>query len=510
MSSAVRCCLFLIVPQLLSLCALPHIPLATEYPGHIGGRCVGSFDCDPNGPRVCVTLLAVRDCFADCPNAADEECPVNEVLCDAKARNGCGKCVKMEERDMYCSDRRYPCTFQLAGCNQTGIGATISSPFDATTPIGRPVDGCLGTEFQCITSHECISIVDILDGIEQCNDGSDERYCKEMAASDMCQEPKQCSFNPIADMFTCDCPLGYSRTSLGLCIPFLAPAFSSDCADLQRRYHFTIASGMFTLHDWNCAKPEMCPFIARCEMNLFGGGWTIIMQRFNTSLSFDKGMLEYENGFDLDESNFWIGLKRMHHLTSRPQCPNELLLRLRTAIDGQIILVRYSHFIVYEKLLDYRLNIGSIVYGNGMNTANELAESQLCPFVTSSERRCIGGGGWWKKGCQQKGVLTATNRAHETYPGLTWNGKRLSALQMLIRPRGYVPLPTREIPPKTSNNVSTTWMTSAACMDAILWGGNQSVLGAVQVMVTQRSRFETRTVVSSSVAGDAMRGEGQS
>lgn len=44
----------------------------TEYPGHIGGRCADSFDCDPNGPRVCVTLIAVRDCFADCPNAADE------------------------------------------------------------------------------------------------------------------------------------------------------------------------------------------------------------------------------------------------------------------------------------------------------------------------------------------------------------------------------------------------------------------------------------------------------
>lgn len=44
----------------------------TEYPGHIGGRCLASFDCDPNGPQVCITLAAVRDCFVDCPNAADE------------------------------------------------------------------------------------------------------------------------------------------------------------------------------------------------------------------------------------------------------------------------------------------------------------------------------------------------------------------------------------------------------------------------------------------------------
>ncbi|KAK6102839.1 Fibrinogen beta and gamma chains C-terminal globular domain family protein [Brugia pahangi] len=457
----------------------------TEYPGHIGGRCVASFDCDPSGPLVCITLTAVRDCFADCPNAADEECPVNKVLCDSKVSNGCGKCVKMEERDMLCSDRRWRnictetdhfkclstdncilpqwigdgvddcadgsdegskcysdvqnlCALALPGCNQTGTSPTTASPFDVGAPIERPIEGCLEDEFQCIISHECISIVNVLDGIEQCNDGSDERYCKEMAGSNMCQRPKQCCFNPTAGIFGCDCPLGYSRTSFGLCIPFLAPVFSSDCADLQRRYHF-LGSGLFKLNDWSCSKPEMCPFIAHCEMDLFGGGWTIIMQRFNTSLSFDKDILEYENGFELDNSNFWIGLERMHHLTSRPQCPNELLLRLRTAINGQIILVRYSHFIVYERLLNYRLNIGSIIYGNGTNTINELAQSQLCPFVTSAEKGCIDGGGWWRKGCQHKGVLTAINRAQGTYPGLNWNGKRLSAVQMLIRPRGYIP-----------------------------------------------------------------------
>lgn len=64
------------------------------------------------------------------------------------------------------------------------------------------------------------------------------------------------------------------RTKMGL-LYVSAPAFSSDCADLQRRYHFVIASGMFRLHDWSCTRPEMCPFIARCEMKLFGGGWTV-------------------------------------------------------------------------------------------------------------------------------------------------------------------------------------------------------------------------------------------
>uniref|UniRef100_A0A915Q7J5 Fibrinogen C-terminal domain-containing protein n=1 Tax=Setaria digitata TaxID=48799 RepID=A0A915Q7J5_9BILA len=435
-----------------------------KYPGHIGGRCLASFDCDPNGARVCMPLTTVRDCFADCPNAADEECPANTVLCDSKISHGCGKCVKLEERDMRCRDRRWRnicseaehfkcaqtdncvlpnwiadgiddcadgsdedlCALQSPGCNETNISSAIASPFDVDAAIKRPMEGCLEGEFRCIISQECISVVNVLDGIEQCSDGSDEKYCKEMAGSEMCQKPEQCSFNPVNGMFTCDCPLGYSRTSSGLCIPSLAPVFSSDCADLQKRYH-SVRSGLFRLNDWSCSNPDLCPFTAQCEMDLLGGGWTIIMQRFNTSLSFDKNILEYENGFSIDKSNFWIGLERMHQLTSRPQCSNELLLRLRTARNGQIILVRYSHFIVFEKLMDYRL------------TVNELAHGQLCPFVTSSEKECEGGGGWWRKGCQQRGVLTALNKAYGTYPGLNWNGKRLSAVQMLIRPRGYVP-----------------------------------------------------------------------
>ncbi|VDN87739.1 unnamed protein product [Brugia pahangi] len=78
-----------------------------------------------------------------------------------------------------------------------------------------------------------------------------------------------------------------------------------------------------------------------------------------------------------------------------------------------------------------------------VSAINELAQSQLCPFVTSAEKGCIDGGGWWRKGCQHKGVLTAINRAQGTYPGLNWNGKRLSAVQMLIRPRGYIPPPKK-------------------------------------------------------------------
>ncbi|VDN45281.1 unnamed protein product, partial [Gongylonema pulchrum] len=88
----------------------------------------------------------------------------------------------------------------------------------------------------------------------------------------MCQKQKECSFNPDSATFLCGCPFGYSRTSAGVCIPLLAPPFNGDCADLQRRYHLA-GSGLYSLQDWSCSKPENCTFPAYCEMKLLGGGW---------------------------------------------------------------------------------------------------------------------------------------------------------------------------------------------------------------------------------------------
>lgn len=45
------------------------------------------------------------------------------------------------------------------------------------------VEGCLGGEFRCISSHECISIVDVLDGTVQCKDGSDESMISNLRRS---------------------------------------------------------------------------------------------------------------------------------------------------------------------------------------------------------------------------------------------------------------------------------------------------------------------------------------
>uniref|UniRef100_A0A183EFL5 Low-density lipoprotein receptor domain class A n=1 Tax=Gongylonema pulchrum TaxID=637853 RepID=A0A183EFL5_9BILA len=124
-------------------------------------------------------------------------------------QRGCGKCVKPKDRELQCSDRRWRniclepnhfqcattencilpqwiadgvddcadgsdedlCALGLPGCNETKIQQITTSPFDVD--IG-PKEGCSDGEFRCMSTNECISVTNVLDGEEQCADGSDE------------------------------------------------------------------------------------------------------------------------------------------------------------------------------------------------------------------------------------------------------------------------------------------------------------------------------------------------
>ncbi|VDK45584.1 unnamed protein product [Anisakis simplex] len=161
------------------------------------------------------------------------------------------------------------------------------------------------------------------------------------------------------------------------------PPNPADCADLQLHYKNRIHSGRYVVYNWHCAnasRPD-CAFQVNCDMQIFGGGWTVILQRMNLTKSFDGRTIDdYEKGFELDTRNFWIGV---------------------------------------DELQDARM------------TAFEVARKE-CPHSS---------GGWWRRRCGQHGVLTGSNQVDqggEYDDGLRWGGERLLALQMLIRPRGYI------------------------------------------------------------------------
>ncbi|XP_058126807.1 angiopoietin-4-like [Anopheles ziemanni] len=95
------------------------------------------------------------------------------------------------------------------------------------------------------------------------------------------------------------------------------------------------------------------PFDAFCEQNSFGGGWLVIQYRYDGSLDFYRNWTEYQKGFGSVDREHWLGLERIHQLTSRRQ--HELLIELKD-FNGTYKFARYTNFTVGTEYEQYVLN----------------------------------------------------------------------------------------------------------------------------------------------------------
>lgn len=139
-----------------------------------------------------------------------------------------------------------------------------------------------------------------------------------------------------------------------------------------------------------------------CDMDTEGGGWVVILKRKRTVVAhvgFHRTWDLYENGFGSLNTEFWLGLRNIHCLTTRYDV--DLMIDLRDN-NGNGMTWTYSTFKVSGSDDKYRLQIGGAVgppggydamaYHNGKqfstyNSDNDQNSRTNC----ASERQ----GGWW-------------------------------------------------------------------------------------------------------------------
>ncbi|KFB47910.1 AGAP011197-PA-like protein [Anopheles sinensis] len=98
------------------------------------------------------------------------------------------------------------------------------------------------------------------------------------------------------------------------------------------------------------------PFRAFCEQNSFGGGWLVIQYRYDGSLDFYRNWTEYQKGFGSVDREHWLGLERIHQLTSRQSL--ELLIEIKD-FDGTYRYAHYEDFSIGNEYEQYVLkNLG--------------------------------------------------------------------------------------------------------------------------------------------------------
>src|SRR6218665_227038 len=99
--------------------------------------------------------------------------------------------------------------------------------------------------------------------------------------------------------------------------------------------------------------------------------WIVIQQRVDGSLSFNRSWTVYKAGFGNINGNCWLGLEKMHQLTT--DASYRLRIEVQSAKEGKWFAAEYESFFITSESRGYALNVSGTYVGdagdilNGMN-----------------------------------------------------------------------------------------------------------------------------------------------
>ncbi|XP_073821279.1 angiopoietin-related protein 6-like [Musca autumnalis] len=191
--------------------------------------------------------------------------------------------------------------------------------------------------------------------------------------------------------------------------------------------------------------PHVIP--QRAVNNNLGQTWTYILRRSDGSIHFNRNWQEYEMGFGDPAGDFFVGLKRLHALTSQGP-PQELLIILesfkrhkRYAYYDRFRIGNASEKYAIVELGSYQGDAGDAMrfhYGKAFSTFDR---NNMEPKVRNCAQTFEGG--WWYHGIEcYRGNLNGVYRQEKKWKhsGISWSpwlgsNRSLKYAAMMIRPR---------------------------------------------------------------------------
>jgi len=175
-------------------------------------------------------------------------------------------------------------------------------------------------------------------------------------------------------------------------------------------------------------------------MSVFG--WIIIHQHLGYTFDWNLPWADYKAGFGSIDADFWLGLEKMHLLTSSQ--PYRLRVELQFKNDLLWLSAEYWSFKIGDELNDkYRLEVsgysgdagdslqyegyGGIWYHNGMKFTTFDQDNDQSGNNCAHNR----GGGWWYNACYY-GCLTC-NSEHSRWDA--YHELYIINSRMMIKPQ---------------------------------------------------------------------------
>ncbi|XP_068807857.1 tenascin-N isoform X2 [Struthio camelus] len=218
-------------------------------------------------------------------------------------------------------------------------------------------------------------------------------------------------------------------------VSFLYP-YPADCSQTQQNGN--TSSGMYTIYlNGNGSRPIQ----VYCDMTTDGGGWIVFQRRSTGELDFYKRWRDYVEGFGDPTGEFWLGLDKLHNLTSSSPIHYELRVDLRTSSESAYAV--YDFFQVASSRDRYRLSVGNyrgnagdaMTYHHGWKFTTWDRDND----VALSNCALTHHGAWWYKNCHLANLngKYGESKHSEGVNWEPWKGHEFSIpfTEMKIRPQ---------------------------------------------------------------------------
>lgn len=158
-----------------------------------------------------------------------------------------------------------------------------------------------------------------------------------------------------------------------------------------------------TTAQWNANSLETVTEYV--DLNCFARNWTVIQRRIDGSENFYRDWNDYKHGFGKKSNEFFMGLEKLHQLTSSQ--PHELLIVLED-FDNAKRYAKYDQFEIGSEAEQYKLktlgthqvNAGdSLSYHKGSKFSTKDRDNDQHRAMNCAEKLKSG---WWFNSCHER------------------------------------------------------------------------------------------------------------
>ena len=221
----------------------------------------------------------------------------------------------------------------------------------------------------------------------------------------------------------------------------ILPSLNGSCCEVKSndfKFSTSMKSRVYNITNF-CGD---CEAVAEgyCDAVTDGGGWLVVQRQQDGSVDFNRGWVEYEEGFGSLTGELWYGLRPLHCLTNQGQWK----LRIDfTFTNGSKSYLSYNNFVVGPANSQYQLSISGFT-GVTTDTFTTPHNINSMKFTTKDRdndqwsKNCAvslgvgNAGGWWYRYCSYIRLNYQYNHKSTIYLNNEWHP--LPFVEMKIKP----------------------------------------------------------------------------